>query len=80
MSVMSVCWSRPSLSAWRRFDWYLLQHGVKVQYLHSDVDTLRRVELLRELRLGTFDVLVSDSLLREAWTCEVSLVAILDAR
>ena len=59
---------------------YLLSHGVKVQYLHSDVDTLRRVELLRELRLGTFDVLVGINLLREGLDLpEVSLVAILDA-
>ena len=59
---------------------YLLQHGVKVQYLHSDVDTLRRVELLRELRLGTFDVLIGINLLREGLDLpEVSLVAILDA-
>ena len=43
---------------------YLMEHGVKVQYLHSDVDTLRRVELLRELRMGTFDVLVGINLLR----------------
>jgi excinuclease ABC subunit B len=53
---------------------------VKVQYLHSDVDTLRRVELLRELRLGTFDVLVGINLLREGLDLpEVSLVSILDA-
>jgi len=59
---------------------YLLSHGVKVQYLHSDVDTLRRVELLRELRLGVFDVLVGINLLREGLDLpEVSLVAILDA-
>ncbi|GAB4098860.1 excinuclease ABC subunit UvrB [Sinomonas halotolerans] len=59
---------------------YLLGHGVKVQYLHSDVDTLRRVELLRELRLGVFDVLVGINLLREGLDLpEVSLVAILDA-
>ncbi|MFD1211489.1 excinuclease ABC subunit UvrB [Arthrobacter sp. GCM10027362] len=59
---------------------YLLERGVKVQYLHSDVDTLRRVELLRELRLGTFDVLVGINLLREGLDLpEVSLVAILDA-
>ena len=44
---------------------YLAERGVKVEYLHSDVDTLRRVELLRELRLGTFDVLVGINLLRE---------------
>ncbi|MHA7275746.1 excinuclease ABC subunit UvrB [Arthrobacter sp. Hz1] len=59
---------------------YLLEHGVKVEYLHSDVDTLRRVELLRELRLGTFDVLVGINLLREGLDLpEVSLVSILDA-
>jgi excinuclease ABC subunit B len=59
---------------------YLLGHGVKVEYLHSDVDTLRRVELLRELRLGTFDVLVGINLLREGLDLpEVSLVSILDA-
>ena len=59
---------------------YLLEHGVKVQYLHSDVDTLRRVELLRELRMGVFDVLIGINLLREGLDLpEVSLVAILDA-
>jgi excinuclease ABC subunit B len=59
---------------------YLLGHGVKVQYLHSDVDTLRRVELLRELRMGVFDVLVGINLLREGLDLpEVSLVSILDA-
>jgi excinuclease ABC subunit B len=59
---------------------YLLEKGVRVQYLHSDVDTLRRVELLRELRLGEFDVLVGINLLREGLDLpEVSLVAILDA-
>jgi excinuclease ABC subunit B len=59
---------------------YFLDKGVKVQYLHSDVDTLRRVELLRELRLGQFDVLVGINLLREGLDLpEVSLVAILDA-
>jgi excinuclease ABC subunit B len=59
---------------------YLLSHGVKVEYLHSDVDTLRRVELLRELRLGSFDVLVGINLLREGLDLpEVSLVSILDA-
>ena len=59
---------------------YLLEHGVKVEYLHSDVDTLRRVELLRELRMGTFDVLVGINLLREGLDLpEVSLVSILDA-
>ncbi len=59
---------------------YLAEHGIKVQYLHSEVDTLRRVELLRELRLGVFDVLVGINLLREGLDLpEVSLVAILDA-
>jgi len=59
---------------------YLLGNGIKVQYLHSDVDTLRRVELLRELRLGVFDVLVGINLLREGLDLpEVSLVSILDA-
>ena len=59
---------------------YLLEQGVRVRYLHSEVDTLRRVELLRELRLGEFDVLVGINLLREGLDLpEVSLVAILDA-
>src|SRR5690625_5254703 len=59
---------------------YLLEHGVRVRYLHSEVDTLRRVELLRELRSGAFDVLVGINLLREGLDLpEVSLVAILDA-
>ncbi|WP_250739128.1 excinuclease ABC subunit UvrB, partial [Actinomyces sp. 186855] len=59
---------------------YLADRGVRVEYLHSDVDTLRRVELLRELRLGQFDVLVGINLLREGLDLpEVSLVAILDA-
>ena len=59
---------------------YLAERGVRVEYLHSDVDTLRRVELLRELRLGRFDVLVGINLLREGLDLpEVSLVSILDA-
>ncbi|MGH8893624.1 MAG: excinuclease ABC subunit UvrB [Actinomycetes bacterium] len=59
---------------------YLLELGVQVRYLHSEVDTLRRVELLRELRLGHFDVLVGINLLREGLDLpEVSLVSILDA-
>jgi excinuclease ABC subunit B len=59
---------------------YLQEQGIRVQYLHSDVDTIRRVELLRELRLGEFDVLVGINLLREGLDLpEVSLVAILDA-
>ena len=59
---------------------YLLERGVRVRYLHSEVDTLRRVELLRELRLGEYDVLVGINLLREGLDLpEVSLVSILDA-
>ncbi|MBV9094262.1 MAG: excinuclease ABC subunit UvrB [Streptosporangiaceae bacterium] len=59
---------------------YLLENGIRARYLHSEVDTLRRVELLRELRLGTYDVLVGINLLREGLDLpEVSLVAILDA-
>jgi len=59
---------------------YLLENGLRVRYLHSEVDTLRRVELLRELRLGVYDVLVGINLLREGLDLpEVSLVAILDA-
>lgn len=59
---------------------YLLDKGIRVRYLHSDIDTLRRVELLRELRQGVFDVLVGINLLREGLDLpEVSLVAILDA-
>ena len=59
---------------------YLTDNGVKVRYLHSDVDTVERVEILRDLRLGTFDVLVGINLLREGLDLpEVSLVAILDA-
>lgn len=59
---------------------YLNEHGVKVRYLHSDVDTVERVELIRDLRLGVFDVLVGINLLREGLDIpEVSLVAILDA-
>src|SRR5271154_3989436 len=59
---------------------YLLENGVRARYLHSEVDTLRRIELLRELRLGEFDVMVGINLLREGLDLpEVSLVAILDA-
>jgi excinuclease ABC subunit B len=59
---------------------YLLERGIRVRYLHSEVDTLRRVELLRELRMGIFDVLVGINLLREGLDLpEVSLVSILDA-
>nr|WP_086788186.1 excinuclease ABC subunit UvrB [Crossiella equi] len=59
---------------------YLLELGIRVRYLHSEVDTLRRVELLRQLRLGEFDVLIGINLLREGLDLpEVSLVAILDA-
>lgn len=59
---------------------FLSDHGIKVRYLHSDIDTVERVEILRDLRLGTFDVLVGINLLREGLDLpEVSLVAILDA-
>jgi len=59
---------------------YLDEHGIRVRYLHSDIDTVERVEILRDLRLGTFDVLVGINLLREGLDMpEVSLVAILDA-
>jgi excinuclease ABC subunit B len=59
---------------------YLADNGVKVRYLHSDIETVERVEILRDLRLGTFDVLVGINLLREGLDLpEVSLVAILDA-
>jgi len=59
---------------------YLMEHGVRVRYLHSDIDTVERVEIIRDLRLGEFDVLVGINLLREGLDIpEVSLVAILDA-
>ena len=59
---------------------YFTEVGLKVRYLHSDVDTLERIEILRELRQGVFDVLVGINLLREGFDLpEVSLVAILDA-
>ncbi|HBA35177.1 MAG TPA: excinuclease ABC subunit B [Gammaproteobacteria bacterium] len=59
---------------------YLSEHGVKVRYLHSDIDTVERVEIIRDLRMGEFDVLVGINLLREGLDIpEVSLVAILDA-
>ena len=59
---------------------YLSEHGIKVRYLHSDIDTVERVEIIRDLRLGEFDVLVGINLLREGLDIpEVSLVAILDA-
>ncbi|EEY43644.1 excinuclease ABC subunit B [Vibrio mimicus VM223] len=59
---------------------YLHEHGVKVRYLHSDIDTVERVEIIRDLRLGVFDVLVGINLLREGLDMpEVALVAILDA-
>lgn len=59
---------------------YLSEHGIKVRYLHSDVETLERTEILRDLRLGVFDVLIGINLLREGLDLpEVSLVAILDA-
>ena len=59
---------------------YLSEHGIKVRYLHSDIDTVERVEIIRDLRLGMFDVLIGINLLREGLDIpEVSLVAILDA-
>lgn len=59
---------------------YYTEHGIKVRYLHSDIDTVERVEILRDLRLGVFDVLIGINLLREGLDIpEVSLVAILDA-
>ena len=59
---------------------YLLEMGLRVRYLHSEVDTIQRIEILRDLRLGEFDVLVGINLLREGLDLpEVSLVAILDA-
>jgi len=59
---------------------YLAEHGVRVRYLHSDIDTVERIEIIRDLRLGEFDVLVGINLLREGLDMpEVSLVAILDA-
>ena len=59
---------------------YLLEYGMKVRYLHSEVDTLERIQIIRDLRLGEYDVLVGVNLLREGLDLpEVSLVAILDA-
>ena len=59
---------------------YFSEHGIKVRYLHSDIETVERVEIIRDLRLGMFDVLVGINLLREGLDIpEVSLVAILDA-
>jgi len=59
---------------------YLAEHGVRVRYLHSDIDTVERVEIIRDLRLGQFDVLVGINLLREGLDMpEVSLIAVLDA-
>jgi excinuclease ABC subunit B len=59
---------------------YLSEHDVRVRYLHSDIETVERVEIIRDLRLGRFDVLVGINLLREGLDMpEVSLVAILDA-
>src|SRR5207248_9064746 len=59
---------------------YLHEHGVRVRYLHSDIETLERIEIVRDLRLGAFDVLVGINLLREGLDIpECALVAILDA-
>lgn len=49
---------------------YLEEHGEKVRYLHSDIDTVERMEIIRDLRLGEFDVLVGINLLREGWICQ----------
>ena len=82
-TVTSACWGPPTTLTKKMSEDltdYLLEKGVRVRYLHSEVDTLRRVELLRELRLGEYDVLVGINLLREGLDLpEVSLVAILDA-
>ena len=80
-SGTSGCWSRRSRSGWPRTSrQYYLQMGLRVRYLHSDIDTLERVEVIRDLRLGKFDALVGINLLREGLDIpEVSLVAILDA-
>ena len=59
---------------------YMRELGIKVHYLHSEIDTIERIEILRDLRLGTYDVVVGINLLREGLDLpEVSLVAILDA-
>ena len=59
---------------------YLLEYGVRVRYLHSEIDTIERIQIMRDLRLGEYDVLVGVNLLREGLDLpEVSLVAILDA-
>ena len=59
---------------------YLAEYGIKVRYLHSDIDTLERIEIIRDLRMGKFDVLVGINLLREGLDIpECKLVAILDA-
>ena len=77
----SACWSRRSPSAWPRTSPSTSnEHGVRVRYLHSDIETVERIEIIRDLRLGKFDVLVGINLLREGLDMpEVSLVAILDA-
>jgi excinuclease ABC subunit B len=79
-SAASARSSRRSRRRWPRTSDYLRELGVKVQYLHSEVDTLERVAILRDLRLGVYDVLVGINLLREGIDLpEVTLVAILDA-
>ena len=80
-NARSACWSRRSTKRMAEdLTTYYQELGVKVRYLHSDIDTLERVEILRDLRRGVFDVLVGINLLREGLDLpEVSLVAILDA-
>ena len=77
----SACWSRPSPRKWpRRLTEYLHEAGLRVRYMHSDVDTLERIEIIRDLRLGVFDVLIGINLLREGLDIpECALVAVLDA-
>ena len=58
---------------------YLHENGLKVRYMHSDIDTLERIEIIRDLRLGVFDILVGINLQEKVWTFQCALVAILDA-
>ena len=58
---------------------YMHEQGLRVRYMHSDIDTLERIEIIRDLRLGAFDILIGINLLREGWIFECALVAILDA-
>ena len=80
MNANSGSWSPPNQRMAEDLTDYLTKAGVRVRYLHSDVEALQRLEILRDLRLGEFDVLVGINLLREGLDLpEVSLVAILDA-